>query len=185
MPRPWYFPFTRSYWCGNRFNDGTASDPIVSQQTGPRGRYKGGGGEGVPHMSEFPFTRSYWCGNRINDGAGSDPIVSQQTGPRGRYKGGGEGVPHMSEFPFTRSYWCGNRINDRAGSDPIVSQQTGPRGRHVRGGGGALTCQRYTGMCRFDDPPLFRLLRHSRDPPFTPSVSYALQFFVFLKIQHF
>ena len=27
------------------------------------------------------------------------------------------------------------------------------------GGGGALTCQRYTGMCRFDDP-LFRLLLH-------------------------
>ena len=46
-----------------------------------------------------------------------------------------------------------------------------------RGGGGGLTCQRYTGMCRFDDP-LFRLLRRSRDPPCLHLVSVLMPSFL-------
>ena len=40
MPRPWYFPFTRSYWCGsNGMNDGVTATPFVNLQVGQRGKY--------------------------------------------------------------------------------------------------------------------------------------------------
>ena len=52
-------------------------------------------------------------------------------------------------------------------------------------GGGILTCQRYRGMCRFDDP-LFRLLRCSRYPRFLHLVSVLMpSVFCFLKNSSF
>ena len=47
---------------------------------------------------------------------------------------------------------------------------------------GILTCQRYTGMCRFDDPPFLGSSAAPETHLFTPSVSsYALQFPFFEK----
>ena len=78
-------------------------------------------------------------------------------------------IPHPSKHPLIDIHRYRLEIPDTNAIFPAWDSIGGIQVFPVKPGAvkpwGALTCQRYMGMCHFDDP-LFRLLRRSRDQPF-------------------
>nr|XP_013797859.1 PREDICTED: ATP-binding cassette sub-family A member 7 [Apteryx mantelli mantelli] len=106
IPKPWNFPFLRSYWCGEESSarhPPYPTSPLAASQ-GPFCK------ELIRSLESNPLLQIFWRGIKplfvgkilyTPPGPGTDSVMAEY------------GIPKPWNFPFLRSYWCGEESSAR------------------------------------------------------------------------